>query len=144
MIGGPVVVDASVVVEYLVELRLTRAATRLFAGLLDDRETELWAPDLVYAESASALRKLAQRKAIEAGAAERAIGQLVGLPISCTGTAALMSRVWALRSTITCYDACYVALAERLHAPLVTADHRLVRARISDGPERIFLGDVEK
>jgi predicted nucleic acid-binding protein len=144
VIAGPVVVDASVVVEYLVELRLTAQASRLFAGLLDDPQTELWAPDLVYVESASALRKLAHRRAIDSKAAELAVSRLVKLPISCTGTGALMDRVWTLRHTLTPYDACYVALAERLRAPLVTADRRLVSARIAKGPDRIFLADLGK
>lgn len=124
--------------------RSHQGSLALFAGLLDDPETELWAPDLVHVESASALRKLAARRAIDGQAAELAVSRLVRLPISCTGTAALLNRVWELRHTITPYDACYVALAERLRAPLVTADRRLVRARIAKGPDRIFLADLGK
>lgn len=56
-LAGPAVIDASAVVEYLVVLTHTDAATRLF-HLAADRRVELWAPDLVYSESVSALRKL--------------------------------------------------------------------------------------
>ena len=42
---------------------------RLFARVAD-AEIELWAPDLVYAEIASALRKLVLRRFIEARAGE--------------------------------------------------------------------------
>lgn len=50
MTDGPIVIDASVVVEYLVESPLTPFASRLFGRLLDTAvEVELWAPDLVYA-----------------------------------------------------------------------------------------------
>jgi predicted nucleic acid-binding protein len=40
----------------------------------------------------------------------------------------VLPRVWSLRDNLTSYDACYVALAERLGAVLVTADGRLARA----------------
>ena len=40
----------------------------------------------------------------------------------------LRSRIWALRHNLTAYDAAYVALAEALDAPLVTADARLARS----------------
>ena len=129
MIAGPVVVDASVVVEYLVDLGRTRATDRLFGALVDaDRNLELWAPDLVYAECASALRKLVARKAVPATAGGRAIDQLRRLPLRVTGTRSLLREMWSLRGRLTSYDACYLALARRLDVPLVTADEKLARA----------------
>jgi predicted nucleic acid-binding protein len=41
---------------------------------------------------------------------------------------AMLSRAWVLRANVTTYDAMYVALAENLHAVLVTADQRLASA----------------
>ena len=38
-----------------------------------------------------------------------------------------LQRIWALRENLTAYDAWYVALAERLDEPLLTADRRLAR-----------------
>lgn len=38
------------------------------------------------------------------------------------------ARVWEVRSTVTAYDAWYVALAEALSVPLATLDARLTRA----------------
>jgi predicted nucleic acid-binding protein len=40
----------------------------------------------------------------------------------------LLARCWELRDNLTIYDATYVALAEALDAPLVTADTRVARA----------------
>lgn len=40
----------------------------------------------------------------------------------------LLSVAWTLRANLSTYDAVYVALAERMRAPLLTADLRLARA----------------
>ena len=40
----------------------------------------------------------------------------------------LAERAWQLRANLSFYDALYVALAEALDCPLVTADQRLARA----------------
>jgi predicted nucleic acid-binding protein len=47
--------------------------------------------------------------------------------IRCPHTA-LLPRIWQLRENITPYDAAYVALAEDLGLPLVTADLRLAKS----------------
>jgi len=39
----------------------------------------------------------------------------------------LLERVWDLRENLSAYDASYVALAELLNCPLMTADARLSR-----------------
>ena len=142
MISGVAVADASVVVEYLVELRLAEQATRFFAGLLAEPALEIWAPDLIYAQTVSALRKLVQRRAIDADAGTRAVERLLRLPLVATGTAGLMAEAWKLRRSVTPYDACYLALAGRLHAPLVTADARLARGQRGRTRQVLFLGDL--
>jgi len=39
--------------------------------------------------------------------------------------APLLERCWELRANLTVYDAAYVALAELIDAPLLTADAKL-------------------
>lgn len=140
---GTVVIDASVVVEYLVELKFTEQATRFFAGLVaPDGDLELWAPDLIFPETASALRNLVQRRAIGPDAGARAVARLERLPIIATGSAGLLPAMWRLRQAVSMYDACYLALAARLRAPVLTADAPLVRARPPGAPRVVFLGEL--
>lgn len=40
----------------------------------------------------------------------------------------MLDRIWELRDNLSAYDATYVAVAEALDAPLLTADARLARA----------------
>ena len=47
-------------------------------------------------------------------------------PLSHHGT--LAARAWQLRHSLTFYDALYLALAESLNCPLITADKRIERA----------------
>lgn len=140
-LAGPVVMDASAVVEYLVALTLTDAATRLL-HLAAEGRVELWAPDLVYPESVSALRKLVQLEAISDSAAENAVGHLTELPVTAAATAALMPDVWKLREYLTPYDACYVALADALGAELVTAERALAAELRKRGKRARFLGSL--
>jgi len=47
-----------------------------------------------------------------------------------------------LKWEITAYDACYVALAEELKSPLVTADPKLIK-RLKNGPVPMkWIGDL--
>jgi len=50
--------------------------------------------------------------------------------------------MWSLRANVSAYDACYVALAETLRAPLVTADRKLIRALAHREVRTVFLGDL--
>jgi predicted nucleic acid-binding protein len=40
----------------------------------------------------------------------------------------LLTRIWELRANVTTADAAYIAMAEALSVPLLTADARLTRA----------------
>ena len=57
-----------------------------------------------------------------------AVDDLLALPLTRFATGPLMQRAYALRQNVTPYDAAYIALAEGLACPLVTADARLTRA----------------
>ena len=68
--------------------------------------------------------------------ATSAHADLTRLDVALFPFAPFAERVWALRGSLTSYDAWYVALAEALDCPLVTLDRRLSRA---SGPTCAFI-----
>lgn len=123
-----IVVDASVVANVVAddgaEGDLARARVRA-AG-------DLMAPDLVDVETASVLRRRWLANDLTEGRFRAAVEDLESLPIVRYPTRGLMRRAFELRGNVTAYDAAYVALAEGLACPLLTADTRLAKA---PGPE---------
>ncbi len=117
------VVDASVLVMALADDGGDGASARDRL-----RGESLAAPHLVDLEVASALRRLAGRGTLTDRRASAALRDLSDLPLQRAPHTPLLPRVWALRRNLTPYDAAYVALAEALEAPLLTADRRLAEA----------------
>ena len=76
-------------------------------------------------------------------AAQQDLVDLTGLPMQIVSTAALAEGALdlAVRHGCSAYDAAYVALAQQLRLPLVTADEALVRRFERTGLEVRFLGD---
>jgi predicted nucleic acid-binding protein len=85
-------------------------------------------PDLLRVEVASVLRWHAGNGSLTPQQADAAIDDLLVFPITVYPTAPLLRRVWELRPNVTAYDGCYVALAEALEVPLLTAERRLANA----------------
>lgn len=100
------------------------------------RSRALAAPRLMPFEAANILRRLQLTGILDSTAATLAHEELRDAPIQLWPRTPLAVRAWELRDTLTYYDACYVALAETLDAPLVTLDRRLARA---PGPRCTFL-----
>jgi predicted nucleic acid-binding protein len=92
------------------------------------RGESLTAPELVDLEVVSVLRKQLAIGALDGRRAGLALTDLADLPLRRVPHLPLLARCWELRDNLTVYDAAYVALAEVLDAPLVTADSRLGRA----------------
>jgi len=118
-----IVVDASVLAVALADDGPDgdRARVRL-------RGERLTAPELLDLEVASVLRRQAREGAIDARRAALALADLAALPLQRAPHRSLLTRCWELRDNLTIYDAAYVALAEALHASLLTGDKRLARA----------------
>jgi predicted nucleic acid-binding protein len=83
------------------------------------------APDLVDVETVAVLRKRWLAGTISDRRFEAAIADLEQLGMSRYPTLPLMRRAFALRASVTAYDASYIALAELLGCELLTGDGRL-------------------
>ena len=73
-------------------------------------------------------RRASCARLLGARRARQALVDLAALPLERAPHQPLMSRIWELRDDLTPDDAAYIALAEALAKPLVTADRRLARA----------------
>ena len=85
----------------------------------------LAAPELIDLELTSVFRGLTRAKKLTVRRAEDALVDLAALPLERAAHRHLIQRCWELRGNLTPYDAAYVATAESLACPLVTADRRL-------------------
>ena len=122
------VVDASAVVEWL--FRTARGTS--FDSVL--RAHELHVPALCDVEVASALRRALLAGSLAIPRAEQALDAYRDLPLERHGHLALLPVMVSLRDNFSAYDACYVALAQRLEAPFLTGDAGLARAVASHSP----------
>jgi predicted nucleic acid-binding protein len=130
------VLDASVVTDAVaVKERAGDLARRLVAA-----EARLHAPAILNAEVTSALRAMLRRGDLDAGQARSAALRASAIRARRYSFEPFIARVWELRDNVTVYDAWYVALAEMLQAPLISADDRLRR---SEGPRCQVLSPVE-
>jgi predicted nucleic acid-binding protein len=118
-----IVVDASIVTTALADDGADGDMAR--ARLRGER---LAAPAILDIEVLSAWRRLVATGALDDRRARLATADLRALRIGLAPHAPLLDRCWELRDNLTIYDAAYVALAEILDAPVLTADARLARA----------------
>lgn len=116
-----IVVDASAILDLLLR---TPAAPAIEDRLFATGES-LHAPHLLDLEVAQVLRRYAHAGELTATRGQHALDDLAALPITRYPHDLFLLRIWALRHTLTAYDAAYVALAESLGARLLTRDERL-------------------
>lgn len=86
---------------------------------------ELAAPHLVDLEVTSVLRRSVLAGNVTEQRALQALQDLADLDVERVAHTSLLARVWELRGNFTAYDACYVAMAELFHAPLLTYDAKM-------------------
>jgi predicted nucleic acid-binding protein len=120
-----IVLDASAVLELLLGTPVGARVLRLIAA---PAET-LHAPHLVDLEVAQVLRRFQREGDIDEARGREALEVLRGLDVARYPHDVLLPRIWQLRDAVTAYDAAYLALAEALAAPLLTADAKLARTR---------------
>ena len=124
------VVDASVAIKLFIEQEGSKQAEVLFARLITEPDTELYVPELFYAECANVLWQYVRRADYPAAEAKASLLRLKALMLQKKPIPELVNEALdiAIAHTISAYDACYVELSRRLKVPLVTADNKLIRA----------------
>lgn len=100
------------------------------------RSEALATPHLADTEVAHTLRAHVRRQSMTPEQARAVLSTWAALGIRRFGVTGLLGRMWELRDAVSAYDAAYVALAETLQVPLLTADARLASA---NGPRCPFL-----
>jgi predicted nucleic acid-binding protein len=95
----------------------------------------LLVPDLCLLECASVLLKQVQRTLLTPEESRALLADLLQLPLRPTASAELVSASLeqAMTLSLSVYDACYLALALRHGAQLITADEQLAQAARSLG-----------
>ena len=118
-----IVVDASVVVAGLLVSGPAGEAARDAL-----RSQDAHAPHLLDVEATSAIRRWVLSGRLTVGEGRASLRDLGDLAVARHAHEPLLDRALDLRDAVSAYDAVYVALAELLGAPLLTADLRLTRA----------------
>lgn len=121
----PLVIDASIALKWFVEEPDSTLADDLLA-----RTAVLHAPSLLKSELANALWKKWRRKDIDEEQARDGLDGVARMISRWHETDHLLPEAlgWSMRFDHPVYDFCYLALAQRLGARMVTADERLFRA----------------
>jgi predicted nucleic acid-binding protein len=137
------IIDASVGIKLFLVEPLSDRTDALFARLTDNPPSQFYVPDLFFIECTNILWKYVQRFGYSADAARQNVADLVRLPLQIISTAALVEMVLDLSVAhgSTAYDSAYIALAQQLSLPFVTADEALVRRFGDMGLDVRFLGD---
>ncbi|HEX9786299.1 MAG TPA: type II toxin-antitoxin system VapC family toxin [Opitutaceae bacterium] len=118
-----IVLDASAAVELLLN---TGAGKRIAARV--ETGDNIHSPHLVDIEITQTLRRLAARSEIPHERAVIALAHWSDLEVQRYPHLPFLDRIWALKDNFSAHDAAYVALAEILQVPLITADQRLADA----------------
>ena len=114
-----IVVDASAALNAL--LSSGEARRRLSLG-------RLAVPHLADSEICNSLRRMVRHGMISTLVAEQVLDAWALLGVHRFEVASLLGRIWQLRNNLSAYHATYVALAEALDGPLLTADVHLASA----------------
>jgi predicted nucleic acid-binding protein len=117
------VADASAIVDLFAGAPNARAISEALAPF-----PEIDVPEHFHVEAISALRGMLLRGDIAAGHAERALQLLPELRVVRHAIEPLARSIWAMRDTLTAYDAAYLAVAQNIDAQLLTTDRGLAAA----------------
>lgn len=130
-----VVIDASAGIQLFIEEEQSLAVTAVFVRLDDDEPISLHVPDLFFIECANILLKWTRRTGGAPEESQAHLADLGRLALTATPTADLMEAAFALatQTGLTAYDACYLVMAGREEATLLTTDADLLALHPFEG-----------
>ena len=127
------IVDASVVIEYLVAGQHTLNARALFTQAMPgDR---FIVPEFCLLECTNVLWKQVRFQGMPAAQAQGLLKNLKKLPLTRVPAKAALNTALSIGLThnLAIYDSTYVALAKRSNIPLVSLDQPQIRAAAAEG-----------
>jgi predicted nucleic acid-binding protein len=129
MIPFQCVIDTNVILKHFIPDPLSTKVDLLLAHLANP-QTSIYIPDLFYIENANVLWKYFRAGQLNAEQIQTHLKTLKALPFKVTSTADLLEKAVniSIDAGISAYDACYVALANQVNAPLLTLDQKLIKA----------------
>ncbi len=130
---GEALLDTSVVVKWFVPEEDSEKALSL-RHAQEDRELQLYAPEVLLIELANALRYSSEFSAGEIIAALETPFELNILLIPFSIDALNLAVTLSMEHNLAVYDAYFLALAQAMEIPLITADRRMLsRLTAEDG-----------
>jgi predicted nucleic acid-binding protein len=119
------VVDASVSVKWFLPEVYSREALRLL-----NKEFELLAPDLIFAEFGNVLWKKWRAEEIDSDSAIKILFDFRRLPINIISAEMILDITWTIaeRYQRSFYDSLYLSVAQIQECRLVTADKKFYNA----------------
>jgi predicted nucleic acid-binding protein len=137
-----IVVDASIVVKWVLPELDSKQAARLFNDVVG-QGGRLLVLDLGLVEAANAVWKKGHRKLVPPDEVRRLVRDLLAIPVQIQPANKLLTAALeiAVKHDRTIYDALFVALARDLRLPGVTADEPLWQAVHADFPNVVLLRD---
>jgi len=138
------VVDASAGIKMILEEEHSDIVRQYFGHLAFMPPLLIYVPDLFFVECANILWKKVRRGEVTLADSQIGLAWLSALNLPITSTSVLSEQAVSIGCTfgITAYDATYVALAEQINLPLLTADNRLAKALTGSRFQVITLDDV--
>lgn len=141
-VGGPVVVDASVAVKWVLNEPSSDAAERLYVES-HVAQRPLVAPPLLPNEVTNAIYRRLHRQLITEVEADEAVARFADLDVRLLAPSGLTQAAYAFAKRHqlgAIYDSLYVVLAHHVDAVLWTDDRRLLNAVGSAAPWVRWLG----
>jgi len=136
------VIDASFGIKFVIEEDHSIKVREYLWPVLYNPRSPVYVPDLFFSECANILWKLVHRGIITPDDAAQNCQALLKLMLPVRSGTELMARAIAIGISynVSAYEASYLALAEQLHLPMLTADNRLA-GQMANSPYQVIALD---